>query len=620
MAAETATWAVELKDLLSPAASSGTRALEELRKKIDQDTKALRGLQAAQQRMKVASLTNASAYTRLKNQIAAKRAEIGRAEIAFADLGGTFDATTDKAAEATGASTSLLDRLKGMPGPLGSVVSRMQALAGGGGLFALGAAGAIAVATALIALAAAAATATARLLAYGIAQADARRSELLRLEGLMTIRRYHGLAAGSATELQSAIDRVSDSSALGRSEVSGYAEQLYRMGLRGRALSEALEGVAITASVQGDAMARRFAGMTAAAVRTGGSVRRLADDVRARLGGIARRQAMSLERQMTRLREGVSAIFSGLQIEGFLSALNSVTSLFSQSTETGRALRTMVSALFNPLIDQIGAAAPLIRRFFQGLVIGAQRIVIGILRLRNWWLRTFGASDILAGMDAQNFALHAGIAVMGLFAVSALGAAAALGALVVVIGLVVASVLLIAAPFIAVGATITAVSVAIALAIGRVYESIVSTDWADAGRSMALGIARGLELGRDIVVKAVRSLARSATEALTETLGIASPSRVFARLGVEIPRGLAAGVDRGAPEASAAVEDVGRSAAEAPIGGARGALGGGGGVSVSIGVVNVQTQNDDPRAHAEDFIRQLADALGGVGVQMGATR
>lgn len=614
--APTATFAVELKDNVSGAAMRGAASLEKLRATIEEDQKALRAMQAAMARLKGGTSTNIAAFKSLRAQISAKKAAVASAESAFVELGGTFESVGGSAGTAQGGIADLLESLQGAPGPLGGIVSKLSAMKGLLGAGAI-AAGVVAIAVGLVALTAAAVAATASLLRYGLAQSDARRSELLRLEGLTTLRRHQGLTAGSATVLQSAIDRVSDSTALGRSEVAGYAEQLHRMGLRGGELQDALEGVAITSSVQGDAMARGFAGMSAAAIRTGGSVRRLADDVRARLGGVAQRQARGLDRQMERLRSNVARLFSGLRIEGFLNALHEVTSLFSQSTASGRAMKQIFEALFNPLVGGMESAGPVARRFFQGLILGALRITVAMVRVRNWFRRTFGASDILAGFDSQRAAFYAGIAVLGLLAAAAVATALAVGVLAVAVTAVVAGLLLLAA----IPAAIPLALGAAALAVWTFWDDLTSIDWGSAGRGLIDGFVKGLRSGVRLVGDTVRGIADSATGALRDALQIRSPSRVFARLGLEIPRGLAQGVERGMPAAMGAVDRVVSVPTEVPAqaGGASAlARTGGAPMSVSIGDVHIHTDSADGAGLARSFVDQVAQLLEGAAIQMGA--
>lgn len=611
MSTETATFAVVLRDETSGPAANAASALKDLKASIEADTKALRQMQGAMARLKGGQAGNTEAAKRLRDQITAQKASIAGAQRKFLEMGGTFE---EVKAASEGAKLGFRDFLGAMgraPGPIGSVAASLASLPG---LALASAAGIAAIAAAMVAMTAAVIASTAALLRYGIAQSDARRSELLRLEGLTTIRRYHGLAAGSATELQSAIDRVSDSTAMGRSEVSGYAEQLYRMGLRGENLQQALEGVAITTSVQGEAMGRRFAGMAAGAIRTGGSVRRLADDVRARLGGVARRQMLALDVQSRRLSQGISRIFGDLRIEGFLSALNEMTSLFSQSTASGRALKTMVEAIFNPMLDTLERLGPVGRRFFQGMVIGALRLTIGLLRVRNWFRATFGDSELFSNVDSLNIALNAGIIIIsGLVGVLAT-AAVVTGLLAVGLAAVAASVLIMAAPFL-----IAAAAIGGLVWVGmQVYDWYTTRDWAAVGTRITDGIVDGLRRGRDLVLQTVRSIANSAVSTIRDALGIRSPSRVFAALGAEIPRGFADGVERTTPTARGAVHDMVSIPADvAPRGGASAIAGQTDNRSISIGDIIVQVQSGDGREIGESvrdaIVHALEEALIGMG-------
>lgn len=570
-------YAIVLLDETSAPAKNASRALVDLRSRIERDVSALRGMQSALSKMKGTALASSDAAKRLRDQIAAQKQRIGQAQAAYVSLGGVFG---DNAGQVEGLSGSF----SGLLGSMGGAAGIAHALIGAY----------TAMVTSIVA-------ATVALGAYALAQADARRSELLHLEGLTTIRRYYGLAAGTGAELQGAIDRVSDSSALGRAEIGRYTEQLYRMGLRGTALESALEGVSTVAATQGDAMASRFAGMYAGLVRTGGGVDALTTRIRGRLGGLATRSALGLGRQLERLRESVGRIFADVRIEGFLNALHAVVSLFSQSTETGRALHEIVTDLFSPIFDSVGGGTPLVRRFFQGMVIAALDVAIAILRTRNALMRTFGG-DARSSIDGTTTAVNAGrLAFIGLAAV----------------------VLLAAIPFALLGGWIylawtrfeelsNAVQ-AIGVTLGR-----AAADWQGIGGALVGGLIAGITGGAVRVRDAVRSLAIDASSTLRGALGIHSPSRVFASLGVQIPRGLAEGVETGSGHVAESVSGMGDaavSAAPAGRGGGRGALT----VSIASVVVNLASGSaSEARAAGEAVVDEIVRMLEGVGVELGA--
>lgn len=599
-----ATFALKLTDETSGAAENAAGALERLQGTIDDDTKALRNMQRAMRALKGGTTTNVAAFRELRDKITAQKASIADAQSRYVQLGGTFGKTNSAARQASGGFNELLSSAQRMPGPLGGMVSRLGALRGlvvGGGI----ASGILLIVAASVALTAATIAATAALLRYGVAQSDARRSELLRLEGLASIRRWHGLAAASGTELQAAIDGVSDSTAASRGDLERYTAQLHRMGLRGANLTEALEGMAIVASVQGDGMARRFAGMAAGAARAGGSVRALADDVRSRLGGLAARRMLSLDVQTQRLHQNLERLFSGLRLEGFLSAIRDVADLFSQSTVSGRALKAVVEAMLQPLIDTFEVLGPLAREFFSGMVIGALILAIQIVRLQRFLKRTFGDSEILGGIDAQRLALYAGVAVVGAFAGAVLVASVVLAGLAAIVVAVTAATALFAAPLYVAAAAVGA----LVYAGLEAYQWFAEQDWAALGSAIADGIVNGLRAGADRVGGAMRELAGRARSSIESALDMHSPSRVFAELGMNISRGLADGVDAG----SAGVESSVGNVVSVPQAGA------GGGASISIGDVHLHAQEgQDGRAMATEFVDELVALLEGVGLQMGA--
>lgn len=636
MADQTATFAIELEDKASGAAASAAQGLKRLRDQIDADKRALSQMQAALKNLQGGTVVNIKQFKQLQEQILAKKAAVAQAQSSFLALGGTFTKVGGSGRGFQARLAELAKQSAAMPGPLGGLIARFQSLAavvGGGAI----AAGILAVVAALALLVAGTVAAVNALARYGVAQADAARSELLRLEGLTKIRFWYATVAGNAGEMQQAIDRVSASSALGRDKVAAYSEQLYRMGLRGENLSAALEGVAIKASVQGDEQAKMFAGWAAGAARTGVSVRKLADDVKARLGGIAEKQMLSLTVQAQKQQEAFAMLFSGLDIEPFLKAKKSVSDLFSQSTASGRALKQLLTTLVQPLVDAATAAAPIVKRFFQGMILGGQRVVIAILEVRAAFRRTFGSGEAGKGVDLTTLALKAGKVAVGLFGAGLAAAAlAAVGLsvklvtrlipamwrLVASAGALVLEGLVIAAPFLLAAVAIWAVINTARL----LYQLWKEIDWTDLGRSIWQGIVGGLKSGAKWVVDAVTNIGKAASSAFKKALGIASPSKAFQNLGAAIPAGVTAGVEQGTPAARRAVSGmvpapgvrVTESTAATPRTttprSAKSASGG----TVTINELHVHAHSDKPRELALDIKRELEAILEGVAIQLGA--
>jgi len=648
-----ATFAINLEGNTEGAAAAAANALKDLRGRLEEDTKALAAMQRAMKNLQQGTVVPIQQAQQLRAAIASKKEAVAAAQSQYLALGGSFTRTSSSGSR----FAAMMKQAQGMPGPLSAVVSKFEAFkaAVGGGAIAVGIIGIVA---ALATLVVATAAAVASLAKYGIAQADARRSELLRLEGLTKLRNWWGVAAGNAGELQGMIDRVSASSALGRDKIAGYAEQLYRMNLRGQNLSAALEAVSIKASTQGDAAAGAFAQWAAGANMAGGSVKRLADDVKARLGGVAKAQMLSLGVQTEKQHEAFDMLFEGLKIESFLGALANLRGLLTQNTESGRGLKAMLTAMIQPFINGATAAMPVFKRFFQGLIIGALHLGIVILQLRNWFLKTFGAKDILSGFDLQKAALKAGEAAFAVFAAGLV----IVGTLLAGIALSLATIAgVIAAPFI-LGAKVIGLVIEAGESLYQFWNAI---DWTSLGTSIWQGIVEGVTAGAEWVKKALTDLGDSAWKGFKSKLGISSPSRVFAELGLAIPAGVGVGVEAGTPRVHRAVDRMVQEPAAVAVASPR--LGAAAvaaspapmlraaaapmqpgyapaaprlepllptadrgapesapssapssSAQISFGDIHVHAQSGDPRTMAKELRDELARILQGVNIQLGA--
>lgn len=588
------TYSIELQDDTSGSALSAANALDKLKGKIDEEVKALRAMQAAMRNLKGNSVVSAKAAKELGDRIAAQKAKIAQAQSAYVQMGGTFGKTQPKI---NVTQLSLRD--------LARSLSSVGALSAAGGPVV---AGILAVAGAMAALVAGVAAATAALVAYGIAQAEARRNELLQLEGLTRLRNIYGVAAGSARDLQAAIDRVASSSVQGRAEINGMAQGLYRAGLRGRALRESLEALSIVEAAQGAAGVARLRGRIIADARAGRSAQRLAD-VQARLGDLARRRALSLDVQARKLRENLSALFDDVDIEGFLGELNELTKLLSTNSVVGRGLKSIIDAIFPPMLSTLRTLRPIAQAFFEGLVIGALLLTVQILRLRNWLRDTFGDSEFFANLDLVKVALYAGVAAFGVFTVAVVAAVAGLTALAAMVAFVAAPVVITVAAFVSLGA-----------AIGAAIGYLVDTDWAALGSRIIDGLVNGIRGGIDRVRGAIRELGNRARQAFEQVMAIRSPSRVFAGLGFQLPAGIEQGIEQGTPRVAGAVERMVDVPAEAlgdggPGAGARA----GSQVHVSVGDIHVYSQATTVDELVEDIRDQVASIFEGVARTMGAT-
>jgi hypothetical protein len=612
---EQATYAINLEDGTSGPAESAAAALRSLQRQMQADTAELAALQKAMRNLQGGTSVNIAQFRQLREQIELKKQAIAGAQSSFLGLGGSASDMTKKLNPARSGFMRMKETADQLPGPLGGVLggfAKLKDLLAGN----LMTVGLVAIAAGLIAITAAAVAATASLLKYGIAQANARRSELLRIEGLTKMRSWWGLAAGNAAEMQTSIDRVSASSSLGRDKIAGYSAELYRMGLRGENLSLALEGTAIKAAALGDEGAKGFMGLAAGAALAGGSLKRLADDVRARFGRVAAAQMLDLDVQAAKLRESFAALWTGIDVEPLLKAVSSVTGLFSQATWSGRALKAVVATVFRPMIGAIEYLAPIVKRFFQGMIIGALGFAIVIARVRKWFRETFTDGEVMGGMTAQKAALYAGVAAVallglafaatGVIIVGALIAAMPfIWAAVVAVGALALKAIILAAPFL-LGALAVGALVATIYQLYRLWKEI---DWTDLGKSIVDGIVNGLKSGAKWVIDTIKNLGKDAVGAFKSALGISSPSKAFAKLGLEIPAGVASGIESGAGDANAAAADM--------VGVPSAGKAGGGAVTINAPItINSSAQNAS--GMVADLERELVSMLERVAIQIGA--
>lgn len=657
----TATFGVDLQVSGEGPLDSATQKLEKFQKQLEEDSGALAGMQRALRNLKGGGAVAESQITKLKGAIAAQKATIAQTQAKVIDLGGAFKRTKPPAEELGGVFGALLKRAQSAGGPVGGLAGRISGLhkAFAGGAVVVGV---VALAAALVLLVAGAAAATYAISKFALASADAYRSERLQLEGLVKIRNWYGLAADKAGFLQDQINKVSASSALGRDQIAGLAEEFYSLNLRGGNLQQALKGASIALATQGQRGLAQFKAMALGASLYGGSIKKVTEDFEARLGPIARAQLLSIDVQSAKLKESMAAIFRDVHIEGFLKGLNEITQQFSQNTATGRALHSIAIVLLSPLFDSVGKGGPLVKRFFQGMVYGALQLAIGIILVRNWFKRTFADSSILKALSSQQTAFELGGQAVKVFAI-ALGVAAA-AALVLA-----AAVTLILVPLVWIGkktasaidaltqidwkrpgAAIAAglaglAKTVINIASGGLFDAFVSL-----GENLTRGLVAGFKRGFSAVENTVTQLGALSKGAYSAAIESHSPSKAAARIAFTFPQGAAGGVKAGTPLVVRSVQQMGyqtTQAFHASLAGIKvdGSDGIAPGVSsgfrdlappVSVpqarpaqqratqpagmsATINVDWHGPGDREQALSFRDQLVDALTQIGVSVGVT-
>jgi len=539
----------ELEDQSSGSADNAADALERMRAKIIEDTAALAQMNKALRSIKGSTHASSDAFKQLKERVATQKASIAAAHLGYVKAGGTFAKVKKPTDELSQGMRSLNAFTEGLPRPLGAMVSKLGAAQSSmsSGVVAAGA-----LAAGYIALAAAVLVSVAAIAKHTLASSDARRNEKLQLEGLTKTRNWYGLAADSAGFLQSQVDKVSDSVSLGRDKITAMASSLYKANLRGGNLQLALEGVAIATAAAGEEQGQLYRNMILGGARAQGGIKAIVGDIKARFGGVAKAQMLSLGVQSQKLRENMSRIFA-VPIEGFLAGLHSVTSLLSQQEATGRALHSIMKAVFGDTGSGAEDAGFAVKRFFQGMTINALKVSIAFFKLRNKLRSVFDGNPLSGFLTAKDMLLA--------------GKAAAVGLAIVLLPVV--------AGFAAIGAVIAInikraslfASGAIAAYEGlksggkRAVKFIKGLNWGQLGKDIVLGIVVGLNPMP--IVKKMLALGGAAIAAFKKATDSHSPSRRMAKEAFELPAGGAIGIKRGAPKLVSSVKKMGDDAIDA---------------------------------------------------------
>lgn len=152
----------------------------------------------------------------------------------------------------------------------------------------------------------------------------------------------------SAEQLTAAVNRVNATSAAGREKLAGWAADLRGARFQGKQLETTLNAMSIAFSgggAKGEQMANDVANWAKQIRYMGGNVDDLAKRVEQKLGRGAAQAAISFDVQLNRLRENMTWIFGGADIDPLLRALNSVLKLFNAGSDSATGMRNAITKL-----------------------------------------------------------------------------------------------------------------------------------------------------------------------------------------------------------------------------------------------------------------------------------
>ncbi len=485
---------------LKAAAAGGTNEKLNARQaeaatKAQATAEALQREAAALDHLKAAASSAADAEKKVASQQdAAKKAAANLEKVRAAAAG---SGKVNEAAEAFGK----------LGGPLGKL--GQQGLGAAGGVekltASLGTVGPfLAVAIALTAIAAAAVTATIAIASFAVAAADSNRSSALLSAGIAR-------SVKGGEQLDDTLDSLITKVPQSREELQGMASQLANTGLRGDALSEALETAAVKAA-------------------------------KLKFGPDFEKQMLALPNQAARFKANIGNLFGGLKIDKLLEGLATLVSLFDQNEIAGKAIKVVFEDLFQPVIDGATGFVPVVERAFLQLEILVLRALITI--------KPYGSTLLRIGE---------------LFGVLALSALAAIGIVIAIVG---------AAVVVCIALSI-AVQRVFGLFAGYASQAInflKTLDFASIGKDIVLGLVGGITGAGPAVVQALTNVVGDGITAAKKALGIASPSKVFAEIGAMTAEGMTSGVEAGTSGVQSSFESM--VAPPAPGGGGTSVAGG----------------------------------------------
>lgn len=583
--------------------------------------------------------------------------------------------------------------LKNLQDQVGGAGKAAQGSAGevsqfGGAVEALGGPIGIAI-TVITAIVAALGVATLAMASFALQVTGARNALLAQL----------GAATGSAAaarEVAAAIDDIAAKTPVARDTLEQMGRALAVAGLKGGELKGALESLAVVAGTAGTDAAGKLqaliekasaagsfqlttksllgtglsegdvigalaaklhksipdikAALKAGKVSVADGVDAINAAVRQRFGDANAAQMLNFDVQITKLKENLAKLFEGVDTKPFLSALHDLLSIFDSSTESGKAMKAVITTVFSGLFAVAGAVLPYVKALLLGMWAAGLSFYNALKPLGRALASAFGDGKTSAtGLEA---AMLAGKVVMW----TLIGVLASLAAVMLVVAVLSAIIFL---PFL-VGAALVGVAIyAVVWAVGAVvdlfealpgyasaawdavvaavmsavdsiestassiWQSIVgpiqdaiswlsSIDLGSIGSDMMSGLVSGILGGVSGVVASVLSLGAQAIATLRSVLHIASPSKVFATLGDFTAQGFAQGIDSGQKHVDASVSSM----VSTPQTASAKSAGKGGGATANI-VINVAagTPADQVSALRDavvDALRQLGIGLGEV--------
>ncbi|HVE13958.1 MAG TPA: hypothetical protein VNI01_11225 [Elusimicrobiota bacterium] len=246
---------------------------------------------------------------------------------------------------------------------------------------------------------------------------------------------------------------------------------------------------------------------------------------------------------------GLNSIFGGLTgakgpVETFMGAVKSLFSEFNKGSVLVSALRPIVTVVFTKLFEWGTLALNAIHKGFLMVTIAALTAYIYMRPLLVWIAQFVSSANLLRGVAI----------IFALLAVPWVVLAAAMLVVTVVIGAVIGVVAALAAAFVYVVGAIAGFVASIGSAFADAYAAATGAGW-----SIVDGLVAGVMAGAGRFAEAMRGMAATGLSAFEGLFRIGSPSKVMLEHGQKniAEDALATGIDKGADKVDASMGRLG---------------------------------------------------------------
>jgi hypothetical protein len=381
--------------------------------------------------------------------------------------------------------------------------------------------GIVAVAAAVVALGVAAVAGLAKVTAWGVGLADQARSAALTQAAF---ERLNPELAGLGAQF----GQLTNETGVSSDRLREIAKDLQGAKVAAEDMPAALRAAATAEAALGQGGASEFVNQVKEGKRAVGE---LSAEMQATFGDIAQKRMLSLSAQSERFGRVVGETFGGLNIDPLLSGLSVLVDLFDQNTTAGKAFAFLFEAVFQPVVDIITAAIPLVEGFVLGMLIGFTKIYIAIKPVIASVKEILGFNDPATAetFDAVKVAGEALAKIIGVVVAVLAGVIGIAAAVVIGIGKI-------AFAFAEVGLAVWGF-------INDATKALTGFSLVDIGIQMIAGLASGITSTASLVVDALVGTVKGAVKAATDFLGISSPSKLLRTKGRFTGEGYALGVE-----------------------------------------------------------------------------